>query len=414
MTDGVKKQNFSLLIDVGCAVTRGVLMKGNIVYGFFFAPARGDEEVSARPFLGDVYLGIVRRAAPALKGAFVDLGEGGSGLLVDRKKKLVEGARVIAAVKREAIDGKEPVLTPDWRARTANAGGGDQQQLEERVEKALSQKAPPGRLSRRFDPAIDILRQAAPFGPTTVTVSDIESKRVLTNVHDGPLTVARNPFEETQVDDVLAQSIEETLTLKDGERIIFAETPAVIAVDIDTGSMGGASKQANDVVNQRVAQRLPLEILRRRLGGRVVVDFPPPTNAEARSALMTQLKKGLAMIAGVRVGRLAPDGLFDFTAPRLGPSLLEMASEWDDTSLLRPGRRLRSAWRAAEAVTQLERRLRQSDRVRLTLIVGGAVNDELAETPKWLDRLRTRYGARFEVILDESLGTADFSVVEQP
>ncbi len=196
--------------------------------------------------------------------------------------------------------------------------------------------------------------------------------------------------------------------------MVIDETEALTAIDVDMGGLADNSRSgANDAVNKAAAGRLFRELARRAIGGRIVVDFLPPSSPRARSELLEWLTRADADLFPRRAGRLAPDGLFDMTAPRREASLLERATEPTGKDLVRQGRRETLDWRGKAVVFALERQLRRSPSAFFELLAGPGVAAYLNAQTTWTDRLRERYGARVTIVECKELGERRFDIAQR-
>ncbi|MEZ5922648.1 MAG: ribonuclease E/G [Parvularculaceae bacterium] len=173
------------------------------------------------------------------------------------------------------------------------------------------------------------------------------------------------------------------------------------------------SASVNDQTNEAAARRILLEIGRRQLGGRVIIDFLPASNAAARAKLADTLKAGLKSIPKSRFGRLNADGLCDLTLPRTSLSLLEQATEPAGAGWPAKGRRFTRDWSAKAAIRTLEGALGARPSSRPRLIVGPEIADYLeGERPQWAERLKQKFGARFSIERSASMEPRDHDLAE--
>lgn len=387
-----------LYIECGAAETRAALFRGDTVVRFWFGPARGDEGLPRPAQKGDIFRGRVRNVSKALHAAFVDVGEAAPGFLQLKKnqKAPVEGAAIVVEVKRPAIGRKGPLLTCSDAA------------LEGRVDA-------PARLSAGEDAAIAAFRRLKACGVDEVLIDDPQALALLRAVSDGEAGLLRESFATLGVDEAIERALMREVALPGGARLVFDETEAMTVVDVDSGAAGeGRSSSANDKVNLAAANALFLELARRGAGGRILVDFLPPSNAKARAALLETLKERSRDVFSARIGKLSVDGIFDCAAPRDDHTLLERASEpAAGAEWLRAGRCFSLDWQAKAAIRVLEAALRAAPSARLRLLAGNAVAAYFSRRPQWRERLAARFGARFEIGADESLEERAFHVVEK-
>lgn len=390
-----------ILIECGAAETRAALLIDEEPVSFWFAPARGDEHLSRAPTAGDIYLGRVRSVSKALDGAFLDIGGDRDAFLPYRKSAFVptEGMLIAVVIKRPAIGEKGAVVAV---ANQSPGGPGD--------------KVRPGPLGAPVDAAINALASARLYGePVDVLVDDAAAARILADHASGPVLIDEDLFETYGAEEALAASLEHECSLPGGAHLIIDETEAATVVDVDAGAMAGTqTRQVNDKVNMFAAQAAPAELSRRAIGGRVVIDFLPPSSPAAQRNLQEALKRASRNMIEARFGRLSADGLLDLTMPRARRSLLDEATEpAAPRDWARAGRRFTCDWRAKAAIRALEARLRAAPSARLALAVGKAIGDYIAERPQWRERVAARFGARFDIIETLQLEERAFDVAER-
>ncbi|MDZ7628910.1 MAG: ribonuclease E/G [Parvularculaceae bacterium] len=391
-----------LLIECGAAETIGALTLAGEIVKLFFAPARGDELAPRAPGHGDIVLGRIKKSAPALGGAFVDIGSNEEAFLPAKSgAALHEGASAIFRVVRPALGGKGAILDADWR----NA-------LPEALAAALAKtEGAPRLLSLGADSAVMIAVWAQPFGSASIVVNRAETKAALAASGISSV-VDEGVGDAPDIEEAIAQSLELEAPIGDGAHMGFAETAGGVVVDIDAGGASNAARKPNDRVNERAAQRLFRELSRRSVGGRVFVDFLPPSSAAARQRLLGALRSQDIAIYERRLGKLAPDGVLDLTAPRRDLSMLERATEWFGDEAIVAGRRLTLDWTAKRAVAAIEGRLRRQPRQRIRLDAGDDLLEYLEQKQQWRTRLIDRYGARLEFRRQQRLPPRRFDVAE--
>lgn len=396
-----------LVIQCGGADTRAALILGEEIVGFWFGPARGDEALPRPPQAGEVYSGRVRTISKPLNAAFVDIGAAREALLPLKPGEAApqEGANVVALVRRPPTAGKGAVLSVD---------------LDDAANEALARvagdRAPPFRVGAPTDAAIEAWRWAvAQGGALDAVLVNEPAVAGLLGQYGAPAVIDPTAYEAAGADDALDCAFERETALAGGARMIVDETEALIAIDIDAAhaASGAEAGKLNNRVNHAAAGRLFRELARRGAGGRIVVDFLPPSDGAARRRLSDALKAAASGVFPARFGRLSEDGLFDLNAPRRRLSLLEEASEPCDGAALRPGRRFTIDWQAKAAVRALEARLERGRAQKLALMLSLDLHHYLVTVrPEWLERVRARYGARFEVKRDDRVEDRRFDVSE--
>ncbi len=400
-----------LVIDCGAAQTRAALLLDDEPLRFWFGPARGDEALPRPPQSGDIFAGRVRSVAKPLNGAFVDIGAARDGFLPLTKnaKPPVEGAAIIVRIRRPQIDAKGAVLTLGWKENLSAEAAA---MLE---AQAASMRI--GALGEPVDAAIQAFVDCAPAsfsGDLDIITNDPAAKRLIENTTSAPVRVKDAPFLEYQVDQAVAEALEPCVTLEGGAALNFHETPAGALIDVDSASAaGGATGRLNDKINLAAAARIFPEISRRAIAGRVIVDLLPPSGAAARAKLAETLKENLKSVAGARFGKLAADGLCDFTIPRQRLSLLMGVTEPAGNGWPVEGRRFTLDHAAKSAIGVLECALATRPSATPRLIVACDIADYLlAKRPQWAERLNRKFGARIRIEPDATREPRTYDLVE--
>jgi Ribonuclease G/E len=391
-------------IECGSAETRAAVIDGGEFTYFWFGPARGDEHLPAPPQSGDIVLGRVKSISKALNGAFVDIGAARDGYLPLKKneKSPVEGASIVAIVRRPPIGTKGAVLSLAW-AKGLNPAA-------KAIVEEQSKTKSIGALGEASDAALSAFHQCARFAKASeVVVSDPAAKAVL---EKHSIAVRIGGELSAKMDEAIVEALWRTMTRPHGALAHFHETEAGVLADIDSASAGeGATGSLNDKINLAAASRLPRELTRRGVGGRVIVDFLPPSGAAARAKLSETMKEWLSRIPRARYGKLSPDGLCDLTLPRERLSLLQIATEPFGSNWPVEGRRFTLDWSARSAVRALEKELVSRPSSRLRLLVGSEIGDYLSTVrPQWSARLAQKYGARFAIEADRSMESRNHEV----
>ena len=406
----------TLYIECGAAETRAAIFRGDEIIGFEFAPARGDEHLPRAADVGDVFLGRVRTVSKSLNAAFVDIGEAEDGFLQVKKGEglPVEGASLVVRARRPALGSKGAVLSAQWKDAV-------RREEEDAIESRTALRAAPAKLNEARDAALCVI-QARDFADfDEIVMNDAGAAWLIRAFAAGfganpkAIEVVDFSFRDLGVDDAIESALDREARLAGGARLVFDETEAMSVVDVDSGAAGaGKASAVNDRVNIAAAKALFPELARRAAGGRIIVDFLPPSDAKARAALLETLAKSAEGVFKGRFGKLSVDGVFDLTAPRERRSLLERASEpAAGADWLRLGRRLTLDWRAKATIRALEQRLRTETSARLTLLAGAALASYIAGRPQWRERLAQRFGARFDIMADPKLEERAFDVAER-
>jgi Ribonuclease G/E len=400
-----------LVIDCGAAETRAAFLVDDEPRHFWFGPARGDEALPRPPQSGDIFAGRVRSVAKPLNGAFVDIGAARDGFLPFKKndRPPVEGAAIIVRIRRPQIDAKGAVLTLGW---TENLSAEAAAIL---VAQAASIKI--GALGEPADAAIQAFVDCgmpATSGDRAIITNDPAAKRLIEENASMPVAIEDAPFKKFQLDQAIAEALEPCVTHDGGAALNFHETPAGALIDVDSArAAGGATGRLNDKINLAAAARVFPEISRRAIAGRVIVDFLPPSGAAARAKLAETVKENLKSVAGARFGKLAADGLCDFTIPRQRLSLLMGVTEPAGNGWPVEGRRFTLDHAAKSAIGVLECALATRPSATPRLIVARDIADYLlAKRPQWAERLNRKFGDRIRIEPDATREPRTYDLVE--
>lgn len=274
-----------------------------------------DDESAPRP--GDVLVGRVRKVSPALGAAFVDLGTGRDGLLMRADWggiTPVEGAAIGVRVLRAAVPGKGPKL-----AAEAGVAGGKP-----------PLPSPPAVLRRGPSPVDGLLAAATAMTIGRATCDDASDaarlRRLLPpTVPPAVLPTPGTAFRRCGVDAEVEAALSPEVRLPGGGRISIAETPACVAIDVDSG---GASEVAPArtalMVNREAAVAIGRAIAVRALAGAIIIDFLPMTRAAHRGQIADRLAAAVAADGReLRLAGFTRLGLFEMRLQRLGPTLAE-------------------------------------------------------------------------------------------
>lgn len=169
----------------------------------------------------------------------------------------------------------------------------------------------------------------------------------------------RTLWERFNLEKQLEQLFSREVALPSGGRLVFDQTEALMAVDVNSGKISGSN--FNEMVfktNMEAALEVGLQLRLRDVGGQVVIDFIEMRDPKHRREVEKELKNALkADRARVDVGRLSKFGLLEMVRQRLGSSALSVSTEpcphckgW--------GHRRNMEWRALQSLKDIYRKLR--------------------------------------------------------
>ncbi|MCF7837043.1 MAG: Rne/Rng family ribonuclease [Candidatus Marinimicrobia bacterium] len=139
-------------------------------------------------------------------------------------------------------------------------------------------------------------------------------------LYDGEAPV----FEHCQVDQQLENAFRRKVWLKSGGYIVFDETEALVAIDVNTGRHKGAATQEEAIleVNLEAADEVARQMRLRNIGGLVVIDFIDMRHRRNQNQVYKALKEALASDrARTNVLPVSSLGLVEMTRQRVEESI---------------------------------------------------------------------------------------------
>ncbi len=305
-------------------------------------------ERPARPDgVGDLHRARVTAVSRPMSGAFLALADGSTGFLPDSeapdRKALQEGAILPVRLTRAGQGGKGPRATARLTAEEIAACAGQ--------GVALVRRGPDAAL--RF-------AARAPQAPV-VTDSPAELARLR------PLLGARVTLDRAAFDDALEAAFDELagpeVALPGGGRLTIHPTPALTAIDVDSGSQGGGrDAEALLRLNRAAVAEAARQIRLRDLAGAILLDIAG-MQVKKREALSAPLAAALeADPLKPRLLGLTRLGLFEIQRPRIHPPLHEVLG-WPLSPLTHGLAALRRAAKEAASAPATALRLRAAPAV---------------------------------------------------
>ena len=133
-------------------------------------------------------------------------------------------------------------------------------------------------------------------------------------------------FHRYQVESQMEAINSPTVQLRSGGSIVFAQTEALVAIDVNSGR---ATKERHIEetaykTNTEAADEIARQLRLRDLAGLIVIDFIDMEDNRNNHAVERRLKEALkADRARIQVGRISHFGLLELSRQRLRPSLIE-------------------------------------------------------------------------------------------
>jgi len=248
-----------------------------------------------------------------------------------------------------------------------------------------------------------------------VIVDDGEVKKLLsqngvakvTHQSHGPSLFAQHGTEAE-----LGAAFCRSIALQGGGVLTFDENQALTSIDVDTaGLTASSSARLREKIALAAASEAVRQISLRNIGGHVVIDFPKIQSDAARKRFQHHLFKCLSMLDNLSSAGFSKSGLFSFTLPHKEASLLERHTQPAQSQPI-AGRRFTSEFLAKRAIGEFENRLRSHPSGRVVLKIGSELDAVLKEHGQWSDRLRYKYGSRFELKPDAACGERNYDLCE--
>jgi len=214
------------------------------------------------------------------------------------------------------------LLVETWESVAAAARGAKKPRL---LYKAMGMVQ--GILRDRLDPETKEVIVDSPFFHEKI-LSFLDYMRMSeykerVRVHDG----ARPLFEASQVEEQIQASLSRRVRLAGGGSLVFDETEALIAVDVNTGSDVRHRNQQEAILNTNLeaASELARQLRLRQVSGIIVIDFVDMDDPKNVQCLIEKVKEEL------NKDRVSADfvdmtalGLMEITRKRHGESLADM------------------------------------------------------------------------------------------
>lgn len=133
-------------------------------------------------------------------------------------------------------------------------------------------------------------------------------------------------FEDYGVQEQIDAAYAPMVGLAGGGSLIISQTPALTAIDVNTGGAGGDARgQAAFDVNLRAAAEAARQIRLRNISGLIVVDFVPLRDDSRKKDILEALREAAAADPlGLNIVGFTRLGLVEMTRPRHGLSLRDV------------------------------------------------------------------------------------------
>jgi len=135
-------------------------------------------------------------------------------------------------------------------------------------------------------------------------------------------------FEYYDIERQIENSFRRKVWMKSGGYIVFDETEALVAIDVNTGRYKGGKTQDESIlqVNLEAAEEVARQLRMRNVGGLVVIDFIDMKSRKDQAQVYRRMKECLRKDkARTNVLQISPLGLLEMTRQRTDESIRDTA-----------------------------------------------------------------------------------------
>ncbi len=256
---------------------------------------------------------------------------------VKERKRLRKIARAIrpegfGLIVRTVAEGRsEDVLKADVESLV---------KVWEKIEKKLKGAKPPLLVYKDMGMTSSVIRD---LFTSDVTKLVVDSKKLYKEITSYLKDVARSMVDSVElynkklpifdyygIESEIEKSLARKVWLKSGGYIIFDQTEALVAIDVNSGKfIGHRDHEQNSLrINLEAAVEIARQLRLRDLGGIIVIDFIDMRDERNKRRLYEEFKRELAKDrAQANIAPISEFGLIEMTRERVRPSLLFTFSE---------------------------------------------------------------------------------------
>lgn len=232
-------------------------------------------------------------------------------------------------------------------------------------------------------------------------------------LYEGELPI----FDHFGVEDQLESAFRRKVWLKSGGYLVFDETEALVAIDVNTGRHKGGTTQEESIlqVNLEAAAEVARQLRLRNIGGLVVVDFIDMKQRRNQNAVYKAFKDALKHDrAKTNILPISPLGLLEMTRQRMEESI--HAATYSDCPYCRGRGKVKSPLTmSVEIQRRIAEVMRRTRRDKETLAIKISVNSTVLERLRTEDEaalieLEKKYKGHFTFCPDPDLHIEDFRI----
>ena len=293
------------------------------------------------------------------------------------------------------------------------------------IDTGLREKPAPARLYQEPDLVERTIRDALTEDIDRVV---IDNKEVFEQIRDNVGRISRRSknriklyegeapiFEHFAVERQLENCFRRKVWLKSGGYLVFDETEALVAIDINTGRHKGGQSQEESIlqVNLESAVEIARQLRLRNVGGLVVIDFidmkQKRNQQQVYRALRDALKHDRARTNVLPISQL---GLVEMTRQRVEESI--RSSTYSDCPYCRGRGKVKNLLSMSVAIQRqiaAQMRRRHDKEFSLKITVHPAVLERLRkEDEQVLVGMMQKYGSRLSFAADPQQHVEDFKI----
>lgn len=176
--------------------------------------------------------------------------------------------------------------------------------------------------------------------------------------------VDKSIFERFGLRKQLQQVQSREVVLPSGARLVFDNTEALTAIDINSGRTAGKNNFEDMAyrINLEAAKHIPLQLRLRDIGGQIVIDFIEMRDRSHWREVERAVRMGMkGDRARHDINKISDFGLMEIVRQRLGSSAISITTE-PCPLCGGTGQRRNLEWQALQALRDIERLVRQSSR----------------------------------------------------
>jgi ribonuclease E len=183
----------------------------------------------------------------------------------------------------------------------------------------------------------------------------------LIKVHTDPRRTLLETFDALpQIEQIHSREI----SLPSGGRLVFDQTEALMAIDINSGKSGGGNKNNFEGMafrtNLEAAEAIPQQLRLRDIGGQIVIDFIEMRDPHQVREVEKKLRAGMKIDrARHDIGNMSSFGLLQIVRQRTGSSAISISME-ACPFCQGTGTRRNMEWQAVQALRDLRRKMHDS------------------------------------------------------